>query len=245
MSNEPKSVRIGSGTKIHFTPSPADQLSNPGRPIYAVNWFDLKRPWLYNLYGLLAIPHVRKVDGRVHFKGLLKEKWEGKPELDRSNLLIVRYPDADSFLSMLTSKLFLLKSVLRIHAVKDFVFGFTRRMDNGPDPAGKTGKYGGSACYLVHIFSNESNGNGMPDGDQIRSLRTENDQILHFYGIQTATLGRSKDGGKVKDSPFFIAGILVWEANEFQGLKQLINRPAYQRFKEPYHNQIYVFDRVY
>ena len=245
MSNVTKSVRRGSGTKIHITPSATDRQSDLGQPIYAVNWFDLKRSWLYNLYGMLAFPHVRKVDGRVHFKGVLKEKWEGIPELDRKNLLIVRYPDADSFLSMLSGKIFLLKSVLRINAVKDFVFGFTRRVDKGPDPAGRSGKYKGHAYYLVHIFKNDISGNGMPDFDDISSLNTDNNQILHFYGVKTAMIGRSKEEGEVHDNPFFIDGIVVWEANEIQALKQLIFSPGYQQFKEPFRNQIYLLHRVY
>lgn len=245
MSSVTNSVRIGSGMKIHITPSATDHESDLGQPIYAVNWFDLKRSWLYNLYGILAYPHVRKVGGRIHFKGVLKEKWEGLPELDRDNLLIVRYPDAESFLSMLSSKIFLLKSLLRINAVTDFVFGFTRRVDNGPDPVGKSGKYAGSAYYLVHIFSNGNNGNGKPVVDQIRALKTENNQILHFFGLKTATIGRSKDGGQIKDNPFFIDGILVWEADEIQALKQLIYSLGYQQFKIPFRNQIYLFHRVY
>ena len=85
----------------------------------------------------------------------------------------------------------------------------------------------------------------MPDFDDISSLNTDNNQILHFYGVKTAMIGRSKEEGEVHDNPFFIDGIVVWEANEIQALKQLIFSPGYQQFKEPFRNQIYLFHRVY
>ncbi len=40
------------------------------------------------------------------------------------------YPKINDFLNMLMIKAFQIVSLLRVKAVKDFVFGFTKRMDS-------------------------------------------------------------------------------------------------------------------
>ncbi len=95
-------------------------------PLYAVNWFDTKSKILYNLYNLLASKSVYKVGGKAIFKGIVLEKIQGKQEDHREMLLIVKYPSAYSFKSLIDSLYFKLVSILRIKAVLNFNFGFTK-----------------------------------------------------------------------------------------------------------------------
>ena len=57
----------------------------------------------------------------------------GREEDKRDVLLVVRYPALTNFRSMLESKIFQGVSVIRMAAVDNFTFGFTKRGDKGAD----------------------------------------------------------------------------------------------------------------
>ena len=207
---EKKSFRINSKTTIHISGS--DNQSDLDQPLYAINWFNIKSKNLYNLYGALAFPHVQKVGGEVVFKGKIKETLKGDEKFRRESLLIVKYPNADSFLGLFARKLFLIKSLLRVKAVKDFVFGFVRISNGTVQSTQHPKKYSGDKSYLVHIHMGKTE-------EDISNAEYPVGINLYFDGLKTAYIGRSSDGGDVKNGPFFIDRILIWEANDKDGLK--------------------------
>jgi len=205
-----KSFRINSKTTIHISGS--DNQSDLDKPLYATNWFNTKSKNIYNLYGALAFPHVKKVGGEVVFKGKIKETLSGDDTLKRESLLIVKYPSADSFLGLFAQKLFLIKSLLRVKAVKDFVFGFVK-MNNGIARSTQNPKkYSGDKNYLVHIIKGETEVE-MPKDNYPTGIN------LFFDGQKTAYIGRSSDGAEIKNGPFFIDRILIWEGEDKEELK--------------------------
>ena len=205
-----KSFRINSKTTLHIAAS--NNQSDLDQPLYAINWFNTKSKRLYNLYGVLAFPHVKKVGGEVVFKGKINKTLSGDNSLIRESLLIVKYPSADSFLGLFSQKLFLLKSLLRVKAVKDFVFGFVKMTEGTARSTQKPEKYNGDKSYLVHIlkghFKEDLLNTDYPEGIN-----------LFFNGQKAAYIGRSSDDAEIKKGPFFIDRILIWEGEDKDELK--------------------------
>ena len=172
--------------------------------IWAINWFNYKKKWLYSLYNRLAAPHVIKVGGRLLFKGHNQRVLFGDEELARETLLIVTDPNIDNFLDMLTVKAFQLKSLLRVKAVKDFVFGFSKRVDK--NEAALMPKYNGSDSYLVYHYQ------GNADQDKLYDLARDQNVKVFFHGEKMARLKRLEAGKDDVLAPFFMDGIIVFEA---------------------------------
>lgn len=241
MANQIKTIALNK--KVSITVTNTNEAFSLDKPIHAINWFNLKSEWLYTFYNLLAYPHVRAVQGKGIFKGKMLEKWEGEEQFDRDYLLIVGYPKADNFLQMISNKIFLFKSLIRLASVKDFVFGFTYRFDDNDGTAKIGRKYKGSDKYLVHVFQNKS-GATSTDYEMLKRLATNN-TTLYYGGIKAAYVGKSENNGELKNNPFFVDGILVWSATNQQHLKKLIESDLYKRFKEEQeHNNIYLFKRL-
>ena len=231
-----KSYRVSSKTTIHISAS--DNQSDLDQPLYAINWFNTKSKSLYNLYGALAFPHVKKVGGEVVFKGKVRETLGGNDKLKRELLLIVKYPNADSFLGLFTQKLFLIKSMLRVKAVKDFVFGFVKMTGGTARSTQKPIKYNGDKNYLVHIIKGQSE-------VEIQKDNYPSGINLFFDGQKAAYVGRSTDDGEIKNGPFFIDRILIWEAGDKEELKSWensANNPFKSENKDG--NGIFIVDRL-
>ena len=155
---------------MQFTDCPDDQIEArlPGRqraiirridaslrfdqPAYAVNWFNTRSRWLYELYNFLAAGSVKAIGGAPFFKGRLIKRLHGVDNDSRSLILVVRYPALEQFKVMLENKYFQLLSSLRLLAVKDFTFGFMKRRawDTPLEPVSKT--VDRDEVYLVHHF---------------------------------------------------------------------------------------------
>jgi uncharacterized protein (DUF1330 family) len=236
MNPEVKSVNVTKNTTISIDPFHAD--SNLEQPLWAINWFNLKSRRLYDFYNLLVKNHVKKVGGRLLLKGVILERWEGKEEFDREMLLIVSYPSADAFLKMISNKFFLLKSIVRIRSVKDFVFGFVdKQKKTSVIPAQVEEKSGEKDYYLVHFYQNEK-GNAVLAGEMVEGVN------LFFRGCKAAELVRTEKG-KSQQAPFFIDGILIWRSENKENLKELVNSNLYQDFKKQHtSDNIYLFDRI-
>jgi len=184
--------------------------------IWAVNWFDVKNKGLYDFYNIIASSHVRQVGGSALFKGSLIKRISGDKNDERKVLLIVSYPKPDSFLEMLTSKMFQIKSLIRELAVEDFTFGFMKRLDDGEMSSGNFKKYEGNLIYMVHHFKSQNT----IDTSSIKELAAEQDIFTHFSGIKSALVGRKKKDGKLRTSPFLMDGMLIFgafEENQFEG----------------------------
>ena len=215
-----RSFRISNKTTIHISAS--DKQSDLNKPLYAINWFNIKSKKLYNLYGALVFSHVKKVGGEVVFKGKVSETLSGNDKLKRESLLIVKYPNADGFLGLFAQKMFLVKSLLRIKAVKDFVFGFTKMTAGSAVATQKPKRYIGDNCYMIHVIK----------GEKYELNKNVNEETsaginLFFDGQKIAYIGRSADGDKVKNGPFFIERILIWEADQVKTLEKWIDSNVY------------------
>ena len=172
--------------------------------IWAINWFDYKTKWLYSLYNKLVAPHVIQVGGQLLFKGHLKRALFGEEEFSRETLLIVTYPKVENFLDMLSVKAFQLKSLLRVKSVKNFVFGFTKRVDK--NESAPIVKYNGGSSYLVYHYQ------GNPDHEKLHELAREQNVKIFFHGEKMAQLKRMEEGKDDVLAPFYMDGILVFEA---------------------------------
>ena len=197
------------------------------KTIWAINWFDLKYGWLYDFYNKLALPHVKKVGGIPLLKASLIEKLEGSPEDKRQMLLIVSYPNAPGFIEMLQSKVFQLKSILRISAVDKFTFGFMQRFDK----ADKTNDvhYKGHLKYLVHHYKGEIT---KEQQSKLPSLAREYDVFTKFIGIKSALIGTKKGNDKLRTAPFMMDGMMVFAAFERRQFDQLLQDPRYRKVVE-------------
>ncbi|MDA2910832.1 hypothetical protein MYX04_07875 [Nitrospiraceae bacterium AH_259_D15_M11_P09] len=70
--------QITRGTKIVFEAvHDKDALTNP---LFAINWFNTRSLWLYNIYNKLASRSLFRVGGKVLFKGRVTETLLGLPE---------------------------------------------------------------------------------------------------------------------------------------------------------------------
>ena len=109
------------GVRLHARPeSPGDSTQ-----LHAVNWFDVRALWAYDLYNALAATSVRKAGGVPVFKGRLSKVLVGDEQDQRDVLLLVQYPAAEAFAGMLANRWFMLVSLLRELVVKRFSFGLS------------------------------------------------------------------------------------------------------------------------
>jgi len=241
MTNQTLSLQITKKLEIVFTSAGADYSLDD--PQWAINWFDVKSKWLYDLYNKLAYPHVAKVGGKPFFKGRLIERLLGDLLDERKMLLIVNYGNAQSFLDMIGNREFQMKSLVREAAVKDFTFGFVRRTDVEESSIVKAAKYEGDKKYLVHHFKNDH------QSVNIQAIKSEAESHgirLHFSGIKSARLGGKKEGKELKNAPFLMDGILIFEADSETRFAEQINTEFYQKFIEQNDsNYLGLFDREF
>ena len=143
--------QITSGTKILL--DPASDTIDGTTPLFAINWFNTRVLWLYNLYNLIASRSVFKIGAKVFFKGRVSRTLLGSPERARQMLLVVNYPNGERLLDMLASRFFQVTSLLRMAAVKDFSFLLNRRVDGPTLLATRTPEFDSSKRWLVHHYS--------------------------------------------------------------------------------------------
>jgi uncharacterized protein (DUF1330 family) len=184
---------------------PAGQWDVSVERIWAINWFNYKNKWLYGLYNKLVASHVIEVGGQLLFKGHNQQTLFGDEKFARETLLIVAYPKIDSFLEMLTINAFQLKSLLRFKSVRDFIFGFTKRVDKNEFTP--LSKFNGSDSYLVYHFQ------GKVDQNKLYELARDNNVRVFFHGEKMAQIKRSESGKEDVLAPFFMDGIIVFETD--------------------------------
>jgi len=236
---KPIEQKISSNSKIVVKPLVSGFDLNT--PVCAINWFDLKVTWLYNLYTIIASKIVAKVEGKLYFKGTLHSKIEG-PEIERrDNLMIVCYAGSHLFLQMVKIKLFQMISILRIAAVKQFCFGFTQNLI---DKSTINNNFRKGQLYLVHHFQGEKDWikENLP---ALQSVAYEHNTEVFFCGITSANLVREKSG-KQQAAEFFMDGIIVFSADVEESFDELRNNQIYKIFKKKNKtNSLYLFARQY
>ena len=238
---EPLSTKVSATQKVLI--KPVVEHFDETADMCAINWFDLKTPWMYQLYGLIASRFVRKVRGRLYFKGKLVKKIEGPDDRQRENLLIVCYPGARTFLDLVDFKIFQMVSVLRLAAVKRFCFGFTENILEKADSRGASDpKFNKEQIYLVHHFQGDHDWLRAHRQDLFSSARQHNMDV-YFCGLTNAHIAR-ENSGQQQSSEFFMDGILLFAANSEVDIENFALDDIYTSFKRRNaSNSLYLFSR--
>jgi len=187
-------------------------------PVHAINWFDTRSLFLYNIYNLLASRSVFKVKGKPIVKGRISKTLHGEVNSRRDVLLIVSYPSPLNFLKMLKSTYFQLVSILRLFAVRNFTFSFTHpttEVNAQPDPKK-------SKAYLIHHF------NGPDISTEIVKLTKEHDINILYSGKLSSRVGTgTKD--QIKMIPCLLDGLVVLQAEDEKILEHFAARDDYKQ----------------
>jgi len=211
----------------------------------AINWFNLKIPWMYQLYGLIASIFVRKVSGRLYFKGTLIHQIIGSADQARNNLLIVCYPGARKFLDLVDYKIFRLVSFLRLGAVQQFVFGFTENILPRSESTGAADRrFNRQQVYLVHQF--RGGADWLRDNrEELFTVAQQHHVPVYFCGLTNAHIGREKSGEQ-QSPEFFMDGILLFAANSEQDIENFTRNDQYKTFmRNNTENSLYLFTRTH
>jgi uncharacterized protein (DUF1330 family) len=199
---------------------------NLDQPVYAVNWFDTRMKWMYDFYNLLAAQSVYKIGGKVFFKGQVVKKLAGSEKDSRNMLLIVNYPSVIRFMDLVKDKFFVLVSVLRELAVKDFSFGFTQRLDSQEPLPEKKSNFDKSKVYAMHHFRTEKSlSEFLPRFNKIAS---ENAVKIHYAGQLSSRLFSENQQGKETPVPCLMDGLLLYEAEHNDFMHAMIAGEEYQ-----------------
>ncbi len=193
---------------------PVNGASEIKERIWVVNWFCYKTRWLYKLYNKLASKYAFRVGGQVLFKGHNQKTLLGEDTYARQTLLIVTYPNISNFLEMLTIKAFQLVSLLRVNAVKDFVFGFTKRVDRYEDTVTPIMKE--KSRYLVFHYQGKS------DPSTIVELAKAQGLTPYFAGKKIAQIKRFEKGKEAVLAPFFMDGMMIFEVETEAVIKSFV-----------------------
>ncbi len=195
--------------------------------LWAVNWFNPKSTTLYKLYTLLAGPLVLKVGGGLCFKGSFEELLYGPKELKRNMLLVVKYPSATKFLELASYKYFQVLSLLRTKAVRNFVFGFTKR---SVAPQKKIKRLPKGSSSLVLLMTKEVSDKKEWMDTLARRAHELGIGIL-FAGDKAASLTRIESGKKEKTIPFFIEIVVILESDNRDKMRHFIDDPCFDTLK--------------
>ena len=199
----------------------ADHLSEE-EPIYAINWFNTKSSLIYDFYNKLAVGCVRKIGGAPFFKARHIKTLYGREEDKRDVLLVVRYPALTNFRSMLESKIFQGVSIIRMAAVDNFTFGFTKRDDNGADLSPMNPDDIQDVSYGVFHYSD------MADISKfIAELNLDASVGIFYRGIIRAHIGTGEASDVAKLVPCAMDGIIIFTSSDRQALEQLIDQEAF------------------
>ncbi len=199
----------------------ADHL-NEDEPIYAINWFDTKSSLVYDFYNKLAVGCVRKIGGAPFFKARHVKTLYGSEQDKREVLLVVRYPAIKNFLSMLESKVFQGVSLIRMAAVDNFTFGFTKREDKGADLSPMNLNEKGDVFYGVLHHS------GAEDVDKsLADLTLEPSVEIFYSGKIRAHIGTGETSSAATQVPCVMDGVTIFKSADVQTLAQLVKQEAF------------------
>ena len=197
-------------------------------PVYAINWFDTKTQWVYDFYNFLAVKAVKKIGGGPFFKGKYEKTLQGEPADRRDVLLIVRYPSLNNFKTMLENTYFQLVSLIRMAAVSDFTFGFTKRADGGPDFRPMTQDGRESAVYAVHHYSRPQDALFGDSQIVLEDLTAASNVSVFYHGHIKAHIGTGEASETCTRVDCLMDGIIILNAAKVQELEAFIQSAAYQ-----------------
>ena len=198
-----------------------DKTISLNQPVYAINWFNTRSLWLYNVYNFLGSFSVKKVAGSPFFKARVNEVLYGEEEYQRSVLLIVNYPALENFKQMAENLYFKLVSLLRIAAVKEFTFGFSRRTDAGEYDVQNNQN---DKAYVIHHYRADKD--IMP---QLERLVHRHDVIVLFSARISALLFSGDATQPNEQIPCLMDGIVLLSADNVSQIKNAVADDNYQQ----------------
>ena len=194
---------------------------NEDEPVYAINWFNTKSSLIYDFYNSLAVGCVRKIGGAPFFKGRHVKTLYGREEDERDVLLVVRYPALTNFLTMLESKVFQGVSIIRMAAVKNFTFGFTKRADKGADLSPMTPNEDTAFYGVIHY-------SGAGTIDKSLALLSAGPAVEIFYsGNIRAHIKTGQSSAEAAQVPCVMDGVAIFKSADAQALEQLVEHEAF------------------
>ena len=187
-------------------------------PVYAINWFDTKSLPIYNFYNFLAARSVRAVGGHPIFKGRVTRVLHGSNDDRRDVVLIVNYPSPQCFLNMLKTRYFMLVSVLRMLAVKQFTFSFTRPTStpNSENDADFV------QTYLIHHFR------GDDISSELLALSEKAGLRILYSGTLSARISSGSVNETERDINCLMDGVAILQAENDSVIDDLVASADYQ-----------------
>jgi hypothetical protein len=198
------------------------------QPVYAVNWFNTRFKWMYDYYNLLAAPSVFKIGGSIFFKGVVTKTLYGNEADSREVLLIINYPSGNNFLKLVKGKFFLLVSLLREIAVKQFSFGFTKRLDSTVPSLNENRKrkFDPSKSYAIHHFKTDK---PIVIFLAIISIYAQSKGIKIDYAGQTSSLLFFENRkGRDKQVPCLMDGLILFEGDKEKQVEEFLMSKGFQ-----------------
>jgi len=231
------SRKLNKSTKIHIRPV-TEQIVLENHALCAINWFNLKRNWMYDLYNQCVASRLAKVGGQLLFKGDFVQQIEGKDTDARDMLLIVQYPSVNAFLDLVSNTFFQIASVLRNASVKDFNIGFTQRLSRSQIPTENFA----DKVYLVHYFRSTQIPREL--SKKLEAIEKSCNVSLYYAGNTVARIEIEKKG-KAVPMPFLMDGIIIFEYTKEKGIRTLLDDAVYKQIREELKdNYLAVFRRI-
>jgi uncharacterized protein (DUF1330 family) len=233
--------RITAGTRVVLEGGAHEAAL--GHPLFAINWFNTRSLWLYDVYNAAAAGSVLKVGATVFFKGHLIETLAGNDEEARRVLLIVNYPSGERFLELLSGKLFQVVSLLRTLAVRDFSFALNQRVDGPALPEHGSRRFERGRAWAIHHFASDTD--VREDLTALRTLAGSGRLSLHFASQKVAAVCTETDGGTRRQIAHITDKVVLFEADTRDRLRQGLLSPSYREFCLAQHTSyVGLLDRV-
>jgi len=194
-----------------------DELNDLHQPLYAINWFSTKLEWMYHLYNFLASKSLTKIGGKGFFKGKITRTILDEKNSRRDLILIVRYPNGNSFKALMEGFIFKIVSLFRMAAVKEFSFGFTQKQ------AESNSSLNEKLHYVVHHFKIIDEAN-YPDFNRFLT----NEITIKYSGKMIAELENRTKGRETEKIPNIMDGIVIYESKSEETILKMIAKNEYQ-----------------
>ena len=204
--------------------SDANQLN---RPLFAINWFNTRALWLYNLYNWIAAGRLFKNGGKVLFKGQLIETLIGSPDQQRELLLVVNYPSGEHFLNLIADRFFQVTSLLRLAAVRNFSFVLNRRVDGPALLEKRSQDFVANRAWAVHLYKSDRDIH--QEVEFLRTCTAKNGITLHFASLPAATVHSADNHGNQKPQDHVTDRVVILEAEDQRQMRAAV-LGGYQEF---------------
>ncbi len=196
--------------------------------LWTFNRSNVRIRWMYDLYLRMATGLAYTIGARIYFMGYQSKCLRDDPEIARNIWLLIAYPTADHFLRLFVNPLFeSMNLTIGNLSIKERLFGFSKRLDNGAMPSDHRTEYKGDKSYLIHYFKKPGDQPLAKHKQAINEAAVTQGTTVFFMGERVATL---RVGSKAFSSPS--DGAMIFEGPDETTLESLLAQPAYKAFLE-------------